>query len=65
MGEFASTINALVDAYNTNEEKHLWFKVKLADFKDRTRCKNVNIRGILKTVQAAELRPTTMLSITA
>lgn len=31
MGEYATTINNLMDAHNTNEDEHLRFKAKLAD----------------------------------
>lgn len=51
MGEFASTINNLIDAYDTKEEKMEAVKAKIADIEDRSRRNNLKIRGVPKSIQ--------------
>ena len=56
MGEYASTINNLVDASEVQEESSEWIKNKLADLEDRFRRNNMKIRGIPESVQPLDLR---------
>lgn len=51
MGEFASTINDLVDAQEENEDEMEGIRAKMADMEDRSRRNNMKIRGIPETVQ--------------
>ena len=55
MGEYASTINSLVDANEAQEENSEWFKNKLADLEDRSRRNNMKIRGVPESVQPQDL----------
>lgn len=48
MGEYASTINDLVDANESNEDDIEVIKAKMADIEDRSRMNNVKIRGSQK-----------------
>lgn len=48
MGEYASTMNELVDANGEKEDETEWIKSKLADMEDRLRRNNMKIRGILQ-----------------
>lgn len=56
MGDFASTINDLVDANEDREEESAWIKNKIADIEDRSWRNNLKIRGIPESVQTSELR---------
>lgn len=56
MGEFASTINDLVDAQEKGEDDLEGIKAKLADMEDRSRRNNMKIRGIPESVQQGELK---------
>lgn len=47
MGEYASTINDLVDYTEEKEGDTEWIKAKLADIEDRSRRNNMKIRGSL------------------
>ena len=51
MGEFASTINYLVDAQKENEDEMEGVKAKMADMEDRSRRNNMKIRGIPESIQ--------------
>lgn len=55
MGEFATTINDLVDASEEKDEDMEWVKAKLADIEDRSRRNNLKIRGIPESVVQADL----------
>lgn len=55
-GEYATTINDLVDAHDMVEKEHMWIKAKLADLEDGSRRNNVKIRGIPESIQSPELR---------
>lgn len=46
MGEFASTINNLVDAQEWDEDEMEGIKAKMADMEDRRRRNNLKIRGV-------------------
>lgn len=54
MGEFASTINDLIDAHDTKEEMDK-IKAKIADMEDRSRRNNVTIRGIPESILQHDL----------
>lgn len=55
-GEYASSYNSLVDAYNDQSEEVTWLKAKVADIEDRS-CKNyVKIWGIPEAKQPAQLQ---------
>lgn len=56
MGEFASSHNTLVDAYNDQSEDISWLKGKMADLEDRARRNNVKICGVPEAVQPAQLQ---------
>lgn len=56
MGEFASTINDLVDASEAQDGESEWIKKKIADIEDRSRRNNLKIRGIPELVQSSDLR---------
>lgn len=56
MGEFAATINYLVDANDGNEEEMESMRAKIADMEDRSRRNNMKIRGIPESVQQGDLR---------
>lgn len=56
MGEYATTINELVDSHEEREGDTEWIKEKIADIEDRNRRNNLKIRGIPETVQQADLR---------
>lgn len=56
MGEFVATFNELVDNNNVREDEKTWFKAKLADPEDGSRCNNVKIKGILGSVGPSELK---------
>lgn len=56
MGEYAVTINDLVDSHEEREGDTDWLKDKIADIEDRNRRNNLKIRGIPETVQQADLR---------
>lgn len=43
IGEYATTINDLVDAHDTAEEEQTWIKEKLADLEERSRRNNLKI----------------------
>lgn len=55
-GDYATTINDLVDTHDTVEEEQTWVKAKLVALKDRSRRNNIKIRIIPETVQPSELR---------
>lgn len=55
MGEFASTLNDLVDAHNDRDEI-FQMKLKLANLEDRSRRNNVKIRGIPEKVKPPDLK---------
>ena len=65
MGEYATTINELVDAHDTAEEEQTWIKAKLADLEDRSRRNNVKVRGIPENVAPSSLRPYAMNMLAA
>lgn len=56
MGEFAATINDLIYAHNKHENYITWIKSKIADLEDRSRCRNVKIRGIPNAVKQPEIK---------
>lgn len=56
MGEYATTINDLVDANEAKEDDIEGIKAKMADIEDRSRKNNVKIRGVPKTVKQQDLR---------
>lgn len=56
MGEFATTINDLVDANDNNADELDALKAKLADIEDRSRRNNFKIRGIPESVLQSDLR---------
>lgn len=56
MGEYAVTINDLVDSHEEKEGDTEWLKAKIADIEDRNRRNNLKIRGIPETIQQADLR---------
>ncbi|XP_073453695.1 uncharacterized protein [Aquarana catesbeiana] len=56
MGKFATTINALVDANESNEDDIDSIKAKMADMEDRARKNNVKICGIPESVLQQDLR---------
>ena len=56
MGEYASTINALVDANETTEDDIESLKAKIAEMEDRSRRNNLKIRGIPESVKQQDLR---------
>lgn len=55
MGEYATTINDLVDANASKEDDLEMIKVKMVDIEDRSRRNNVKIRGIPESVQQQDL----------
>lgn len=59
MGEFTSSFNTMVDAHGNHDEEIAWLKNKVADLEDRSRRKNLKIRGIPETIPAAQLLPYT------
>lgn len=56
MGEYAVTINDLVDANDERDEEIESLKAKMVDMEDRVRRSNIKIRGIQETVQQHDLR---------
>ena len=56
MGEFATTINDLVDAQEQGEDEMEGLKAKLADLEDRNRRNNLKIRGVPESVSQGELK---------
>lgn len=57
MGEFATTINDLVDASEEKDEEMEWVKAKIADIEDRNKRNNLKIRGIPQTSFTGSARP--------
>lgn len=55
LGEYADTINYLVDAFDENEGENEWIKAKLADMEDRSKSNNLKIRGIPESMQQTDL----------
>ena len=56
MGEYASTINALVDANESAEDDIDILKAKVAEIEDRSRRNNLKVRGIPESIKQPELR---------
>lgn len=56
MGKYATTINDLVDANESNEDELDAIKAKMVDIEDRSRRNNIKIRGIPEYVQQQDLR---------
>lgn len=56
MGEFASTFNDMVDAYNDRDDELMSLKMKIAVLEDRSRRNNVKIRGIPESVKPPDLK---------
>lgn len=55
MGEFATTVNELVDGHYEHTEEMWWLKDKMADLEDRSHRNNLKLRGVPKTVSAPKL----------
>lgn len=55
MGAYASNINDLMDAHDTNADELSWIKAKFADVEDRSRRNNVKIRGIPEIIYHSEM----------
>lgn len=55
-GEFAATINDLVDAHDANDSNHQWVRAKLADLEDRSWCNNIKIHSVPESVHSGELK---------
>lgn len=53
--EVTTTVNDLKDAHDNHTEKQKWIKDKIANIEDRSRCNNVTICGIQKSVPPLEL----------
>lgn len=56
MGEFATTINNLVDASEDKDQEMYGVKMKLTDIEDRSRMNNLQIRGVSESIQQADLK---------
>lgn len=56
MGEYASTINILIDAHDTKEKERETVKAKISDIEDRSRRDNLKIRGVSESIQQSEPR---------
>lgn len=55
MGEFASTVNDLIDRHEERDDNMEGMKAKLADTEDRSRCNNLKIREVPEMVQQVQL----------
>lgn len=50
-----STVNETIEAYDAVKEVQAWMCAKLADLEDRSRRKNVKLRGVPETILPADL----------
>lgn len=51
MGDYANTVNELIDAQEAQSDEQIWIKDKIADIEVRSRWNNVKIRGISEEIQ--------------
>lgn len=59
MGEYPGTINCLVDGHHKHPDDTLWLKSKVADFEDRSRRNNLNLRGDPEMISQPDVLPFT------
>lgn len=57
MGDYATTINYLIDAQEASDEEQTSIKAKLADLEDRSRRNYMKIKGIPESVHSLDSRP--------
>lgn len=55
MSDLTSSFNTMVDAQSNHSEEIAWLKNKVADLEDRSRRRNLKIRGIPETIPATQL----------
>lgn len=55
MGDFAYTVNEVIDAHNARDDELQQIKAKLADLEDRSRRNNIKFSGIPESVKPPDL----------
>lgn len=55
MGEYTSSFNTVVEAHASHGKEITWLRNKVANLEDRSRRKNLKIRGIPKTIPGTQL----------
>lgn len=54
MGTCTDSFINMVDAHLAHAEKIVWFKSKVADLENCSRCNNLKIRGVLESLQPSQ-----------
>lgn len=57
IGEYPGTINGLVDGHHKHPDDTLWLKSKAADFEDRSKRSNLNLRGDPEMISQPDVLP--------
>lgn len=50
-----STVNEVIDSYDTVKEEQAWMRAKMADLEDRSRRNNIKLRGVPESILPVDL----------
>lgn len=50
-----STVNEVIDSYDTVKEEQAWMRAKMADLEDRSRRNNIKPRGVPESILPVDL----------